>query len=362
MQLILDDDQTMLTGTVRQFVRDRSPVSRARALRDAGDETGFSRAVWREMAALGLTGVHIPERYGGSGMGFFDLCLVIECVGRSLAPEPLLSTVLLGAEALTLGADEGARARWLPKIAGGEAVTAFAFDEDGSRYAVERITTELRGGRLHGVKRDVLDAHVADVLLVSARAPDGIGVYLVDPAECGITRQHRLDSRNAGRVVFDGAPVEARVGGLDLLRTVVDRATIGLCAEMLGAASQVFDSTLEYLKTRSQFGVTIGSFQALQHRAARLFAELALARSAVLAAARSVDDAPDQTALMASLAKARLTGTFLHVCNEAVQLHGGIGMTDECDVGLYLKRARVCAATFGDAAFHRRRWATLRGY
>ncbi len=362
MQLILDEEQTLLTDTVRQFVRDRSPVSRARALRDSGDETGFSRAVWREMAELGLAGVHIGERDGGAGMGFFDLCLVLECVGRNLAPEPFLSSVLMGAEALMLGADEGARAQWLPKIASGDAVVAFAFDEDGSRYAVERITAELREGRLHGIKRDVLDAHVADALLVTAHAPDGIGVFLVDPAECQITRQHRIDSRNAGRVVLDGVSVEARIGGLDLLRTVVDRATIGLCAEMLGGAQKVFEDTLEYLKTRQQFGTTIGKFQALQHRAARLFAELALARSAVLAAARSVDDAPDQVALMASLAKARVTEIFLHATDEAVQMHGGIGMTDECDVGLYLKRARVCAATFGDAAFHRRRWATLRGY
>ncbi len=362
MRLILDEEQTLLADMVRQVVGDRAPVSRVRGLRDSGDEVGFSRELWGELADLGLVGANVPEAYGGGGLGFFELCLVLEGAGRNLMPEPLLSTAVLATSALRLGVDEGAREAWLPRIARGEAVVAVAFDERGSRYDVGRVTTELRDGHLFGEKRDVLDAQVADVLLVSARTPEGIGVFLVEPGRCEVTALRRLDGRNAALVKLDGVPAGRRIGDEILLTAVVDRGTIALCAEMLGGATQVFEDTLEYLKTRRQFGTTIGSFQALQHRAARLFADLALSRSAVLAAARTVDEAPDRIPLMASLAKARLTETFLAVCNEAVQMHGGIGMTDECDVGLYLKRARVCAASFGDAAFHRSRWATLQGY
>ncbi len=358
MQLIHDEEQTLLADMVRQVVRDKSPVSRLRE--PAAD--GFSWTLWKELAGLGLVGVALPERYGGMGLGFFDLCVVLSGLGRNLAPEPFMSTVLLGAQALLLGTDDAARAQWLPRITAGDAIVALAFDEVGSRYDTSRITTSLEGDLLRGEKRDVLDGQVADALLVSARTPDGLGLFLVDPAACEITPRVRIDGRNAATVRLDGVPVQARIGDGALLQTVLDRATVGLCAEMLGAAQKAFDDTLDYLKTRTQFGTTIGSFQALQHRAARLFAELALARSALLAAARTVDEDPDHVPMMASLAKATLDETFHHVANEAIQMHGGIGMTAECDIGFYLKRARVCAATFGDAAWHRRRWATLSGY
>ena len=348
MRLIHDEEQTALAEMVRQVVRDRSPVSRLRALR--AEDAGWSRALWAELAELGLVGAALPEAHGGMGLGFFDLCVVLEGMGRNLAPEPFVSTVLLGAQALLLGADEGARATWLPKIAAGEAIVSLAHSDARGAAVV------LDGDVLRGTKRDVLDGRSADLMLVSA----GAEVFVVDAADCAIEPLRRIDGRDAATVRLDGVAVRGRLG--PVLDAVLDRATVGLCAEMLGGAQQVFEDTLAYLKTREQFGATLGSFQVLQHRAARLFAELALSRSAVLAAARTVDEAPERVALMASLAKATLTDTYLHVANEAVQMHGGIGMTDECDVGFYLKRARVCEATFGNAAHHRRRWAALSGY
>jgi alkylation response protein AidB-like acyl-CoA dehydrogenase len=227
------------------------------------------------------------------------------------------------------------------------------------------------GFRLTGEKLQVFDAHVADALLVLARTGANHSLFLVERERQGVSiqRQTRVDSRNAASVRFDAveltasALVGAEGGGLLLVQRVVDRATIGVCAEILGSASQAFDDTLDYLKTRKQFGVTIGSFQALAHRAARLYIELALARSAVAAAASGADQAdPKQLARLASLAKARCSEAFVHVANEAVQMHGGIGVTDDFHIGLYLKRARAAEVLFGDATAHLRRWAALAGY
>jgi acyl-CoA dehydrogenase len=316
----------------------------------------------------------LPEQYSGLGLGFVELCIVLEEAGRRLVPEPLVSTLLLGAQALLLGGTPGQKARFLPRVAAGTAVLSVAFQEQGSRYALDKVETTAErtasGFRLSGQKVNVLDGHVADAWIVSARTDHDLTLLLVDASSPGVHAepQRRIDSRNAATLRFDSVelPADAVIGrpgqGLALLTQIVDRATIGLSAEMLGSASQTFEDTLEYLKTRKQFDVTIGSFQALQHRAARLFIELSLARAAVLAAARTVDEAPEQIARMASLAKARASDLFVHVANEAVQMHGGIGVTDECQIGFYLKRARVAELTFGDAAWHRRRWAELSGY
>ena len=387
MKLIFDEEQELLATTARQWVDSTAPLDRLRELRDAKDPVGFSREVWKQMAALGWTGMCLPEEYGGSGLGFAELAIVLEETGRRLLPEPLLSTVLLGAQALLFGGTRTQKERYLPRVSSGDAVLTVAYDERGSRSELGQIATVAErsagGFRLSGEKVHVLDAHVAEALLVSARVGqsarraatanetgENLVLFLVDPRAKGVTRtpQARIDSRNAAHVRLDGVEVteDDIVGGMDqglsLLSRVIDRATVGLSAEMLGAASQAFDDTLLYLKTRKQFGVTIGSFQALQHRAARLFIELALARSAVLAAARTAD--ADSAALpkMASLAKARATDAFLHVANEAIQMHGGIGVTDEFHLGFYIKRARAAAVTFGDAAWHRRRWAALSGY
>jgi len=222
----------------------------------------------------------------------------------------------------------------------------------------------------------VLDGHVADAFVVVARTAGsprdakGITLFLVPRGAAGltVTRQARLDGRNAALVRFDGVSVgaDAALGALDagheLLASAVDRATVGLCAEMLGGMEQAFALTVEHLKTRLQFGVPIGSFQALKHRAANVFIELELAKSAVMAAARAVDGAEPDLAKLVSLAKARCSEAYLLAANEGVQMFGGVGMTDEYDIGFYMKRARAAELTFGDAAFHRARWAALSGY
>jgi acyl-CoA dehydrogenase len=374
MHLSPDSDQQMMIESVRRFVDRRLPISRVRELRDQKDDTGFSRELWKEMAGLGWVGLNLPEEYGGSGLGFYDLCLVLEQVGRTLNPEPFLSSVLLGAQALILGGTRAQKAEWLPKIATGDAVLTVAYQEADSRYDLERVrttaTADAEGVTLSGTKIQVLDGHVADRMVVSACTNRGISLFLVDPRSRGVTieRQTRVDSRNAAIVRLDDVHVTGMdiVGILNaggpLLASIIDRATIGLCAEMLGAASEAFDLTLGYLKDRVQFGVPIGSFQALQHRAARLFIELELARSALLAAARTVDEEPDHMAKMASLVKVTCSETFMHVANEGVQIFGGVGMTDEYDIGFYIKRARAADVTFGDVAFHRARWADLHGY
>ena len=380
MALVLTEDQEILARAARDFVRDRSPVSRARALRDAGDEVGFSRDLWRAMGGLGWPGILIPERYGGAGMGLADLAVVLEAVGRTLAPEPFLSTVLLGGQLLTRAGTDAQKRAWLPGIAAGEQVVSVAYQEARSRYALHRVATRAaaRGDAwiLSGEKIQVLDGRHADLLIVSARTAgepddrDGLSLFLVTPDAPGltVTPQTRVDGRAAALVRLDEVEVggDALLGpaghGLPILASVVDLATVGLCAEMLGGMSRIFDDTLAYLKTREQFGVPIGSFQALKHRAARVFMDVELCRSTVMAAARAADAGDADVPLLVSLAKARCSDAFVLATNEGVQMHGGIGMTDEHDAGLYLKRARAAEMTFGDADWHRARWAALRGY
>ncbi len=380
MQLVLTEDQELLAKTAADFAAEHSPVSRVRALRDANDADGFSRELWRQMAELGWVGIPFPEEFGGADMGLAGLAVVLEALGRTLAPEPFLSSVLLGGQALLLGGSERQKSEWLPKLLEGERLVTVAYQERRSRYDLRCVATRAErngsGWRLRGEKIQVLDGSAADGIVVVARTSggerdaDGITLFAVRPGASGlrIERQHRVDSRNAAVVSLDGVAVGAEdvVGdegrGGDLLERVVDRATVGLCAEMLGSMSEAFERTLGYLKQREQFGVPIGSFQALKHRAAQQFIEIELCRSVVMAAARGVDEGAEDAARLVSLAKARCSDAAILVANEAIQMHGGIGMSEEHDIGLYLKRARVAELTFGDSAFHRDRWARLGGY
>lgn len=380
MQLVPTEDQELIAKTAGDFARERSPVSRVRALRDAADPVGFSRALWKEMADLGWVGIPFPEELGGAGLGLADLAPVLEALGRTLAPEPFLSTVLLAGQAIALGGSDAQRKDWLPPLLAGDAILTLAFQEPRSRFDLHAVTTRAvraEGGfRITGEKVQVPEGHVADAVLVPARTAGGprdaagITLFRVPKGAPGLSvaRQSRVDGRGAAIVRLDGVVVsgEEVVGELDgaggLLLDVVDRATAGLCAEMLGGMSEAFALTLAHLKTRQQFGVPIGSFQALKHRAADCFIEIELCRSAVMAAAAALDAGQAEARALVSLAKARCSDAYVHVTNEAVQMFGGVGMTDEYDIGFYMKRARAAEMTFGDAAFHRDRWATLAGY
>lgn len=380
MQLVLSEDQELVAKTAADFVAERAPLARVRALRDAKDPVGFSRALWKEMAELGWVGIPFPESVGGAGLGLADLAVVLEALGRTLAPEPFLSTVLLGGRALARAASEAQRGAWLPKVVAGDAILALAHQEPRARFDLRRVATRAEragsGWRLRGEKIQVLDGHVADAIVVPARTAgaerdaSGITLFLVPRGAKGVEAvpQTRIDHRNAallrlGGVEVGPADVVGEVdGGGDVLEAVVDDATAGLCAEMLGGMARAFETTLEHLRTRVQFGVPIGSFQALKHRAANCFMEIELARSCVLAATRALDAGDAEARRLVSLAKARCSDGFVLVANEGVQMFGGVGMTDEYDIGFYLKRARAAELTFGDAAFHRDRWARLGGY
>jgi alkylation response protein AidB-like acyl-CoA dehydrogenase len=373
------EEREAIRRTARAFAAEHLPISHFRALRDGRDATGFSREAWRELARLGLVGLALPERHGGAGLGLGELGAVLEELGRTLAPTPFLSTVLLGAGALVAGGTVAQRDEHLGAVVAGERVLAWAHDE-GRRHDPRRVATRAEaadgGFRLRGEKGMVLDGHVADVLVVVARTAgdessrEGLTLFLVPARAPGvtITRLSMVDGRNAARVRFDGvlagrADVIGEVdGGAEVADAVLDCATVALAAEMLGGIRETFDRTVAYLQVRRQFGVPIGSFQALQHRAAHLFCEVELLHSVMAEAQRAVDARRPDVPMLASAAKARASDLFVHAANEAVQMHGGVGVTDECDIGLFLKRARVAEMTLGDSAYHRDRFARLGGY
>jgi alkylation response protein AidB-like acyl-CoA dehydrogenase len=380
MELVLTEDQEMIAETAADFAADRSPISRFRELREAGDDVGFSRALWKEMAELGWLGIAYPESVGGAGMGFAELALVMEQLGRRLAPEPLLSCAVLGGRALLHAGSDAHKKEWLQPLIEGEKLVALAAQEPNSRWSLAKVSTSAKpsgeGWQISGTKSQVLDGHVADAFVVSARTKgdvddeDGVALFVVpaDAPGVEIVRQHRLDDRGAALVHFRQVEIgaDALLGdeeaGVSVLERVVDEGTVALCAEMLGGISASFDMTLTHLKERDQFGVKIGTFQGLKHRAARVFMEVELSRSCVMAAARAIDEKSPDAAKLVSLAKARLSDAYVLATNEGVQMFGGVGMTEEYDIGLFMKRARAAELTFGDAAWHRRRWAELSGY
>jgi alkylation response protein AidB-like acyl-CoA dehydrogenase len=379
MALTLSPEAALIRETAHDFFAKRSPITALRKLRDDQDALGFSLPLWRQMAELGWAGILVPEAYGGSEFGCVGLGQVMEAAGRSLAATPLLATALIGASALTLGGSAAQQAAHLPAIAKGERLVALALEE-GPHHAPYRIALaakrEGQGFRLDGEKRFALDGHIADLVIVAARTAGrrddrrGISLFLVPADAPGLTRRRNfmVDSHNAATLRCDGVVLGAEAllgpldGGADILDPVLDRARAGLAAEMLGSAAEAFERTVEYLKERKQFGVPIGSFQALKHRAAAMFCEIELTRSAVIAALAAIDAGANNAAPLASLAKAKAGDAFFLISNEGVQMHGGIGMTDEHEIGFFLKRARVAQASFGDAAFHRDRYAGLMGY
>jgi alkylation response protein AidB-like acyl-CoA dehydrogenase len=379
MGLILTEDQQILRDMARGFFDEKSPVERMRALRDARDGAGFNRELWREMGELGWIGIPFPEAVGGAEMGYGELGVVLAECGRVLAPEPFLSTVLLGGNAVLLGGSEPLQKELLPELCSGDRVLSLAFQEQGrfAPYAGEaRAMRDGDGFRIRGEKQFVLDGHVADQIITAARSAGspgdrgGLSLFVVDAGASGLSvqRSELVDGRNAARVTFEDVTVDAaRVlgeidGGADVLDAVFDRATIALCAEMVGCFEEAFERTLEYLKTREQFGVKIGSFQALRHRAAHMFGELEFARSVVRDAQSAIDEGRNDVAECASAAKVRCSDVAHLIGGEAIQMHGGIGMTDEEEIGLFFKRLKAAELTLGDASYHRNRFAGLRGY
>jgi alkylation response protein AidB-like acyl-CoA dehydrogenase len=379
MPLVLSEEQILLKSTAEEFFRKKSPVSALRQLRDAQDIDGFSRPLWREMVAMGWPGASLPERYGGLGLGFTDLGVVMQASGRTLVASPLLSTVVLSASCILLGGTEAQKSALLPRIAKGDLLVSLAQQEGphhNPRAIVTTATAHKDGYFLNGCKMHVIDGHVADMFVAVARTAgrtgdvQGISLFLVDRGAPGVSVERRVmvDSRNMSEVSFQDVEVSTAdlLGGLhnsdSLLNAILDRGNIALSAEMLGSLQAAFERTLDYLKQRKQFGQLIGSFQALQHRAAKMFCEIELSQSVVLKALQAVDEGADNVSLMASLAKVQVAETFRLVGDEAIQMFGGIGMTDEEDIGFYLKRARVAQQTLGDEHYHVQRYATQREY
>lgn len=379
MPLVLNEEQKLLRDTARDFLASRAPVAALRKLRDERDPLGYDRELWRQMAQLGWASIILPGQYGGLDFGFLGLGVVMEECGRTLAASPLFASAVLGASALLLGGSDAQKAELLPKIAAGELTLALALEESPHHHPTHIATTALPDGDgfvLTGSKTFVLDGHSADQLIVVARSEgslrdsEGLCLLLVDRTAAGVSclRTLMADSRNAANLRFDKVRVGADrlIGeagkGWSILEPVLDRGRVAIAAQMMGCALEAFERTVAYLKEREQFGVPIGSFQALQHRAAQLQADIELCRSVLLQALSAVDETPEQLPPLASLAKARLNELVKRVTNEAVQMHGGIGVTDELEIGFFLKHARVAMQVFGDTGFHKDRYATLGGY
>jgi len=368
MALLLNEDEKMLQESAAGFFADKAPVSELRALRDSNDATGYSKPLWAEMAEMGFAGVLVPEAHGGVEMGYMAAGIIAEEMGRNLTASPFLSTTILAATALKTHGSSEQQAKYFSKITSGDTIFALAIDED-SKHNPDGIALQAEpsgnGFKLSGSKTMVVDGHVADHLIVAARTGEDLTLFLVPADTKGIETERTImvDSRNAARIDFNDVEVtgEQVLGTVDAskdgLETVLNAGRAVLAAEMLGASSQVFDLTIDYLKERKQFGKIVGEFQALQHRAAHLYCELELARTAVLAALSALDEGRKDTSKIVSMAKAKLGQVAKLAALEAVQLHGGMGMTDEIDVGLYLKRIRVAQELFGDSDFHTQRIA-----
>ena len=379
MALVLNEEQQMLKDAAAGFLAEKAPVAELRRLRDERDSTGYSLPLWKEMAEMGWAGIAIPEEFGGLGYGYTGLGIVLEQMGRNLSVSPLQSSILVCATAIARMGSPAQQEALLPALAGGELAMALALQE-GPHHGPHKTALEARGEgdgyRLNGRKVLVFDGHVADKLIVVARTAGepgedaGLSLFLVDADAPGVSieRVVMLDSRNGSNVSLADVAVGADqlLGepgqGYGPLQEVLDIANIGLSAELLGLSIEAFERTMDYLKERKQFGAPIGTFQALQHRAAEMYAQLELARSIVLKALRAVDNEEDGLSALASGCKAKLCEVSQLVAAEAIQMHGGIGMTDEFDIGFFLKRARVAQQTYGDYSYHLDRFARLNDY
>jgi len=354
---VLNEEQEMLRSMARDWATNESPVSEFRKVRAAGEPQAYNADAYAMMVKMGWAGIIIPEAHGGSDFGFLSAGLVVEELGKTLTASPLVATTI-AASAIVLGGSVEQKAKWLPKLASGETVATLAVDE-GPHYDPSAIETNVSDGKLTGKKAFVHEAHGADLFLVAAK--DGLYLVAKDDGVSLATRK-LTDQRSHADVSFNGAAAEKlEGGGVSLLDDVLDRARVLSAAEMLGMAQAVFDTTLDYLTQRVQFNQVLATFQALQHRMADLFADLAQMRSAVEAGLQAVDGGFG-VAHAATIAKAEANRVLNVISNQGIQLHGGIGMTDEYDVGFYIKRARVLEASWGSSSYLRDRFALLSGY
>jgi alkylation response protein AidB-like acyl-CoA dehydrogenase len=379
MALVLTEEQSMLRDSARGLISDKAPVSHLRQLRDAKDATGFSRDLWKAFAEMGFSGLLVPENFGGSGLGCVEAGVVMEEIGRTLMPSPFLATAVLAASALSRGGSEAQKAAHLPKISDGSLLAALAIDEGAKHRPLQINLQAVRSGngfKLSGAKAFVVDGHTADLLIVAARTGgaagerNGLTLFLVDPKAKGIAieRTAMVDSHNAARIEFSNVEVNADgvLGEVDqggaLLEGVLNIGRGAVASEMLGLSEEVFGRTVTYLKERKQFGKLIGEFQALQHRAAQLYIDIEITRAAVLKALQTLDGDFDRAGVAVAVAKARAGSTATLAVQEGVQMHGGMGMTDQFDIGFFMKRARVCQELFGDANYHADQLARMKNY
>lgn len=378
MPLYLNDEQAMLQDSVRDFISSEAPVSHLRALRDKKCKDGFSRALWKQFAEMGFTGILVDEADGGLGLGNVEAGILLGEIGRNLTPSPFLTTSVAGVSALNAGSRD-LRGRWLSGILAGDMVLALAIDET-AKHRPDTIAMKAErsgnGFKLNGRKQFVIHGASADMLIVAARTGGspgetaGLTLFAVEKEAAGMSAESArlVDSAMAAHVEFDDVQVtaDAVIGevdrGRDVLTRLLDAGRTGAAAETVGLGAGAMDMTLGYLKQRRQFGRLIGSFQALRHRTAHLYSEMEIARSAVLKAQQLLDEGNDGAGLMISVAKARAGRATNLAVREAVQMHGGIGMTDEYDIGLYMKRERALAEFLGDSNFHANRVAEMNGY
>jgi alkylation response protein AidB-like acyl-CoA dehydrogenase len=379
MALVLTEEQSMLRDSARGLIGDKAPVSHLRQLRDSKDATGFSRDLWKSFAEMGLTGLLVPENFGGSGLGCVEAGVVMEEIGRNLTPSPFLSTAVLAASALSRGGSAAQKSEHLPKISAGSLLAALAVDEGAKHRPLQTRMQASRSGngfRLNGAKAFVVDGHSADLLIVAARTAgsagerDGLTLFLVDAKANGLKteRTAMVDSHNAARIEFLNVDVDADsvLGEVDhgyqLLDGVLNIGRGAVASEMVGVSEEAFGRTVSYIKERKQFGKFIGEFQALQHRAAQLYIDIEITRAAVLKALQTLDANFADAGPAVAVAKARAGSTATLAVQEAVQMHGGMGMTDQFDIGFFMKRARVCQELFGDSNFHAGELARMKSY
>ena len=379
MKLILTEEQQFLKDTAKNFARDKTPVTHFREMRDSENSQCWDDAIWKEMVELGWSGILVPEKFGGSEFGMAGISVIMQELGKTLTPSPILSTSVLGVSTVDmLGSDEQ-KSNFLPKIVSGEITTALAIDEGNHHNPFDIETTaNLEGDHwvLNGNKVFVIDGASADIILIvartsgKARESNGISVFAAnkDAKGLNISKISTADSRNYANLEISDLKLEQStlLGEQDLagetIEKILDLGRIAISAEMLGNTEEAFEVTVNYLKERKQFGVQIGSFQALQHRAAKMFCEIELTKSAVIAAMHAADENSNELERLSSLAKFQAGETLHLVSNEAIQMHGGIGVTDEYDIGFYLKRARVAEQIFGTSEYHQARYANISGF